>query len=196
MKIFVFDVDGVVLDYKSGYSDFLADKQGNIVGKNDPALPLPKCSEWDFINSTKFGKLQPLIAPEKFNHLCSDGKVFFVTNLPPKIKSIRIDNLRKLGFEFKEVLTAGFETYGEREYPTKGEVLLKIVGKHQHFLFVDDYYENCDEIALQFSHAKVFMLKGAHDFHKSTSRFEKVENWQILEKRIVSIKNESNKADN
>jgi len=186
MPFLVFDVDGVTLDYQTGYREFL--KKTFSISENPKEIHVtPKDADWQFLNSKEIGELKPLIDPAEFNRVTQGAKILFVTNLPTHLKGLREKNLRNLGFQFEEVIMAGFETYGEENYPTKGQILLNHIGRFERFCFVDDYPENCDEVAMDFPKSKVLMLQGYYDTPPGHLRFEKVKDWPALKPILINF---------
>ena len=98
-----------------------------------------------------------------YNQVAEKYPIYLVSNLPNNQKKSRTENLALHGFKYQDIFFAGFDKYGELDYPLKSEVILKKAKKDSEIIFLDDLTINCKDIKQAIPKARVFLLNKAYN---------------------------------
>ena len=194
MKIFFLDVDGVLLDFHLSYSRYLEKVTGMEIFKdeiefhthhNDANLPdrikakkeiFEKYID-DFMDSDDFSKLESIVEKQSYQELFKNYPIFLVTNISSKYKKQRMKNLVLRGISYNGIYFAGEEKYGEKDYPSKQEVIKKLSNNNDEIFFLDDLPINCQLIHKHIPQAKVFLLDKIYNRGVNLKGCIRVKNW-------------------
>ncbi len=200
------DVDGVLLDFHTNFSLYLKDKYSieldgavenyhtNFVlsqGKKEAGqLELEKLLQRggvmeDFFVSDYFSTLNALVDTYSYNQIAQKYPVYLITNLSEKRKFAREKNLKYRGFSYQGISFAGFDKYGDPNYPLKSEIILQKMEKNSEIIFLDDLMMNCNEVLESVSQARVFLLtKPYNQKEKLPIGCTRVASWDEFQKQI------------
>ena len=187
-----FDVDGVLLDFESGFTKvikeyFKLDVPADYVPESfwfSDLLSKEQVMEgWDyFIHSSEFEKLKPLVDPEEFNSTFGAYPIHFITNIPPDCLKRREKNLRNLGFKFNSARCAGFINYEDHPAKTKADVIRELNQKESGVLFVDDHPDNCLNVREAFPDAEIWLMSRPFNSNFEHPKIRRATNWsEVLE---------------
>ena len=173
------DVDGVLLDFHTNFLRYLKDthsmeldgvvenyhtnsvlKKGE---KDAKQLKLEKLFQQknvmeDFFVSDYFSTLNALVDIHSYNQIAQKYPTYLLTNLSEKRKLAREKNLKLHGFSYQKIFFAGFDKYGDPNYPLKSKIILQKMEKNSEIIFLDDLLMNCKEVLESISKARVFLL--------------------------------------
>ena len=187
-----FDVDGVLLDFESGFTKvikeyFKLDVPADYVPESfwfSDLLSKEQVMEgWDyFIHSSEFEKLEPLVNPEEFNSTFGAYPIHFITNIPPDCLKRREKNLRNVGFKFNSARCAGFINYEDHPAKTKADVIRELNQKENGVLFVDDHPDNCLNVREAFPDAEIWLMSRPFNSNFEHPKIRRATNWsEVLE---------------
>ena len=187
---FYFDVDGVLLDFETGFvelirRDYVPDLPLDFV-PNTWALTsefqnLDLDKIWvKFLKSEDFSNLRPIVNVKQFNQISLKHRVNLISNLPQTSKNKRLENLKKAGFLFEDLYMAGHLNFGKRKYPTKSEVISRIKTKNLGFVFLDDHPRNCEDVKGVFSESMVYLMSRKHNEKYKSSSCIRVHTWDAF----------------
>ncbi len=192
---FFLDIDGVILDFESGFVDFVRDEYLPDL----PADYVPQSWEmstefgdldieevWGkFVDSERFTRLDLLIDADSFNRLSEKYPVYLVTNLPKSQFSKRKDNLDFHRLVYKDLFLAGHFNFGDERYPSKSSTIAKLHRNGEQIIFLDDHPKNCMDVKSVFNKSDVYLMSRPHNKGIQNSDWIRVENWaEFLEKTI------------
>ena len=182
-----FDVDGVLLDFESGFTKvireyFKLDVPTDYIPKSfwfSDLLSKEQVMEgWDyFLNSSEFEKLKPLVDPKEFNSTFGAYPVHFITNIPPGCLKRREINLRNVGFKFDSTRCAGFINYDDHPAKTKADVIKELNQEGAGVLFVDDHPDNCLNVREVFPDAEIWLMSRPFNSNFQHPKIRRASNW-------------------
>ena len=79
----------------------------------------------DFFVSDYFSTLNALIDIHSYNQIAQKYPTYLLTNLSEKRKLAREKNLKLHGFSYQKIFFAGFDKYGDPNYPLKSKIILQ-----------------------------------------------------------------------
>ena len=187
-----FDVDGVLLDFESGFTKtvkdyFKLDVADDFVSKSfwfSDLLTKEQVMEgWDyFLQSSEFEELAPMLDPEQFNAAFGAYPVHFITNIPLDCLERRKNNLRNAGFKFDSVHCAGFIDYDGYSTQTKAEVIKELHQEEKTVMFVDDHPDNCLNVRESFPEAEIWLMSRPFNDDFEHPEIRRARNWaEVLE---------------
>ena len=187
-----FDVDGVMLDFDSGFTRtmkeyFKLDIDDNYVPESfwfsDMLTKEQVVEGWDyFIKSNEFERLKPIVDPKHFNAKFGAYPVHFITNIPPDCLERRVKNLRNAGFKFKSAHCGGFINYEGKKSNTKAEVIQELLQENDSVIFVDDHPDNCKNVLESFPDAEIWLMSRPFNADFKHQRIRRANDWsEILE---------------
>ena len=112
----------------------------------------------DFFVSDYFSTLNALIDIHSYNQIAQKYPTYLLTNLSEKRKLAREKNLKLHGFSYQKIFFAGFDKYGDPNYPLKSKIILQKMEKNSEIIFLDDLTMNCNEVLDAIPKARVFLL--------------------------------------
>ena len=194
MKKFFLDIDGVLLDFHLSYSRYLEKVIGikfikdeiefhthqNYVALTDTVRRKKDIFDKyidNFMNSDDFSQLKSIVEEKSYQQLFKNYPIFLVTNIGTKYKKQRIDNLALRGISYSGLYFAGEEKYGEKNYPSKQEVIKKLVDTSDEIFFLDDLPINCQLIHDHIPQAKVFLLDKLYNRKANLKGCIRVKDW-------------------
>ena len=202
------DVDGVLLDFHTNFLRYLKDthsmeldgvvenyhtnsvlKKGE---KDAKQLKLEKLFQQknvmeDFFVSDYFSTLNALVDIHSYNQIAQKYPTYLLTNLSEKRKLAREKNLKLHGFSYQKIFFAGFDKYGDPNYPLKSKIILQKMEKNSEIIFLDDLLMNCKEVLESISKARVFLLtKPYNKKEKLPIGCTRVASWDEFQKQIES----------
>jgi len=185
-----FDVDGVLLDFESGFTKvikeyFKLDVPADYVPESfwfSDLLSKEQVMEgWDyFIHSSEFEKLEPLVDPEEFNSTFGAYPIHFITNIPPDCLKRREKNLRNVGFKFNSARCAGFINYEDHPAKTKADVIRELNQEENGVLFVDDHPDNCLNVREVFPDAEIWLMSRPFNSNFEHPKIRRATNWSVV----------------
>ena len=101
-----------------------------------------------------------------------------------KRKLAREKNLKLHGFSYQKIFFAGFDKYGDPNYPLKSKIILQKMEKNSEIIFLDDLLMNCKEVLESISKARVFLL--TKPYNKKEKLVTRVASWDEFQKQIES----------
>ena len=173
------DVDGVLLDFHTNFSLYLKEKHSielssavenyhtnSVLKKGEKDAKQLKLEKFfqqknvmeDFFVSDYFSTLNALIDIHSYNQIAQKYPTYLLTNLSEKRKLAREKNLKLHGFSYQKIFFAGFDKYGDPNYPLKSKIILQKMEKNSEIIFLDDLTMNCNEVLDAIPKARVFLL--------------------------------------
>ena len=185
------DVDGVILDFHSGFVRFL-DEEYNIKMKAEESEYLSNSGDdfpqqekmAEFLDSKYFGELNLLADLSQYNQLAKNYTIYLITNLPEKQKKLRTQNLALHNINYQDIIFAGLENYGNLNYPTKSEAIANLDSNISSFIFLDDLPQNCEEVKQAYPKARVFLLDTLYN-QQQTENYTRVSDWDDFLKHLI-----------
>ena len=153
------DVDGVLLDFHTNFSLYLKEKHSielssavenyhtnSVLKKGEKDAKQLKLEKFfqqknvmeDFFVSDYFSTLNALIDIHSYNQIAQKYPTYLLTNLSEKRKLAREKNLKLHGFSYQKIFFAGFDKYGDPNYPLKSKIILQKMEKNSEIIFLDD----------------------------------------------------------
>ena len=182
------DVDGVLLNFHKSFAWFLEERYSfksnnteiahtdSLIKHAEKNVEFSELAEklkdrtviYDFWASKYFSILESFVDISSYNQVAEKYPIYLVSNLPNNQKKSRTENLALRGFKYQNIFFAGFDNYGEPNYPLKSEIILQEAKKDAEIIFLDDLTINCKDIKQTIPNARVFLLD------KSYNRKEKL----------------------
>ena len=203
MLRFIFDIDGVMLDFEKSYIRALKDyfqldipddyRTGN--WSFSELLNEDQLKEgWEyFISSEHFTQLSPLIDPTLFNSVFGAYPVHFITNIPPQYLEKRKQNLHNAGFLWDSLHCGGFMSYDDKPPVLKADIIHQLVEEQEILLFVDDHPDNCVNVLEKFSQANVWLMSRPFNREFTHSIIHRANHWDNIitfaRELIASVEN-------
>jgi hypothetical protein len=196
-KEFYFDVDGVILDFESGFVDFIRDNYRPDLpqdfqlkywelSKEFPDIDMGEA--WEiFVASDRFSELNLLVSQNTFNGLTNGYPTYLVTNIPQNLVEKRKKNLSRHLLQYSELYCAGHWDFEIKDYPSKSGIIKQLHQKGNHIIFLDDHPTNCREVAEKVPDAHVFLMTRAHNQKEQDDCWVRVANWDELVSRVEKI---------
>ena len=140
------DVDGVLLDFHTNFLRYLKDTHSmeldsavenyhtnSVLKKGEKDAKQLKLEKFfqqknvfeDFFVSDYFSTLNALIDIHSYNQIAQKYPIYLLTNLSEKRKLAREKNLKLHGFSYQKIFFAGFDKYGDPNYPLKSKIILQ-----------------------------------------------------------------------
>ena len=139
----------------------------------------------DFFVSDYFSTLNALIDIHSYNQIAQKYPTYLLTNLSEKRKLAREKNLKLHGFSYQKIFFAGFDKYGDPNYPLKSKIILQKMEKNSEIIFLDDLTMNCNEVLDAIPKARVFLLTKPYNQEEELSEgCIRVSNWEEFKKQI------------
>ncbi len=200
------DVDGVLLDFHTNFSLYLKEKHSIELSsavenyhtrsmlqqkdKDAEQLKLEKKLQQEglmenFFKSDYFFTLNALVDVHSYNQIAQKHPVYLITNLAKKRKDARKKNLANLQFNYVEIFFAGYDKYGDTDYPFKSDIILQKSEKDTEIIFLDDLTMNCNEVLEAIPKARVFLLTKPYNQEEELSEgCIRVASWDEFQKQI------------
>lgn len=195
MQFFV-DIDGVLLNFERAFVGFL----NRVYGMNLPEryetgtwffedllTPQQMYDRWQaFLDAEDSGRMEPLVAPERFNAVAREHAVHLLTNFPHPYMEKRIANLAALGFHYESLDFCGLHAYQGTVPPSKAEVVGRLRGNGNAGLFIDDHPENCLDVVDNCGDVEVWVMSRYFNREFSHPQVRRAETWQCVFDRLAA----------
>jgi len=185
---FFLDIDGVILDFETGFMDFVRDEylpdlpQGYIPQSwtmDDEFTSLDIQEVWErFLNTDRFAQLNLLVDAESFNQLANQFPVHLITNIPNDYYMQRQKNLEFHGLKYTTMQLAGHWNFGDENYPTKSLAIANLHTPEKKLIFLDDHPINCQDIKQAFPESEVFLMSRPHNKESKAEDWIRVDSWR------------------
>ncbi len=201
MRFFV-DVDGVLLNFERAFVDWLNREYGMGLHERyetgtwdfeDLLTPEQMYERWQaFLDAEDSGRMEALVAPERFNALAREHAVHLLTNFPHPYMDKRIANLAALGFRYETLDFCGLHPYRGTVPPSKAEMVGRLHGDGAGpgargggtGLFIDDHPENCLDVLRNCAGVEVWVMSRHFNREFSHPRVRRAETWQCVFDRL------------
>jgi FMN phosphatase YigB (HAD superfamily) len=193
MQLF-FDIDGVLLNFERAFVAWMNAQYG---------MGLPEdyeASNWDFtdvldaaeldrrwrrfLGAPEAARMEPLIAPERFNALVQDHQVHLVTNFPLPHMERRLENLTALGFVYESLHHCGFLVFDDVVPKTKAQTIAALRRSHQPALFVDDHPDNCMDVLRNCRDVEVWLMSRRFNRQFEHPEVKRAQDWECVVRRL------------
>lgn len=193
MQLF-FDIDGVLLNFERAFVGWMNAQY---------AMGLPEdyeASDWDFtevlepqeldrrwrrfLGEPAAARMEPLIAPTRFNALVRDHEVHLVTNFPLPHMDRRLDNLTALGFTYASLNHCGFLVFDGIVPKTKAQTIADLRRSHEPALFVDDHPDNCMDVLQNCGDVEVWLMSRRFNRNFEHPEVKRAKDWDCVVRRL------------
>ena len=201
-KLVFLDIDGVLLDFYGGFSNYLKEckniqypkQQTEIYTHNTNIEKTTKGFQgekvffdhyaMEFMQGEYFSRLEAIIDLPSYQRLAAVCDIFLVTNVPNECRVLREKNLKLRGLDYQELFFAGEEKY-DSNYPSKYEVIKKVATAQCEIIFLDDLIINCSLVKQEIPGADVFLLDKPYNQKNIPQNYQRVKNWQHFVDNIL-----------
>lgn len=193
MQFFV-DIDGVLLNFERAFVGFLNRAYGMNLPERyetgtwffeDLMTPQEMYDRWQaFLDAEDSGRMEPLVAPERFNAVARTYGVHLLTNFPQPYMEKRVANLAALGFRYESLDFCGLHPYEGTVPPSKAEVVARLHGNGNPGLFIDDHPENCLDVLDNCGGVEVWVMSRYFNRDFNHPRVRRAETWQCVFDRL------------
>jgi len=194
MQLFV-DIDGVLLNFERAFVGFLNRAYGMGLPERyetpnwffEDLLTREQMYErWQaFLDSEDSGKMEPLVAPERFNVLATGCSVYLLTNFPLPYMEKRERNLAALGIAYQSIHFCGLHPYKDTVPPSKADIVGRLSRPGTAALFIDDHPENCMDVLDNCGHVEVWVMSRHFNKDFSHPRVRRAKGWQCVFDRLA-----------
>lgn len=193
MQLF-FDIDGVLLNFERSFVGWMNAQY---------AMGLPhdyEAADWDFtevldpeeldrrwrrfLAEPASARMEPLIAPERFNALARGHEVHLVTNFPLPHMERRLENLTALGFVYEGLHHCGFLVFDDIVPKTKAQTIAELRRSHEPALFVDDHPDNCLDVVQNCADVEVWLMSRRFNRSFAHPQVKRAQDWDCVVKRL------------
>lgn len=193
MQLF-FDIDGVLLNFERAFVRWLNEQYGM-------GLPADyEAADWNFtevlepeelerrwrrfLTTPQAARMEPLIAPERFNALVRNHEVHLVTNFPLPHMEKRLENLAALGFAYEALHHCGFLVFDGIVPKTKAQTIVELRRRHEPALFVDDHPDNCLDVVKHCQDVEVWLMSRRFNRHFHHPAVKRAQDWDCVAQRL------------
>jgi hypothetical protein len=193
MQLF-FDIDGVLLNFERAFVGFLNRTYGMSLPERyetgswffeDLLTPQEMRDRWQaFLDAEDSGRMEALVAPERFNALTGGHTVHLLTNFPFPYMEKRMANLAALGLDYETLDFCGLHSYRGTVPPTKADVVGRLHTSGNGGLFIDDHPENCMDVVRNCREVEVWLMSRYFNRDFGHPGVRRAQDWKCLFERL------------